>query len=207
MDGVAALMDSEKMGKRTEMKRRRPAALDWRRSIVKKTLRGGNYLTREGQHASNTLVAHVETITPPIVLLRDFGLTKQAEDALSLMGLKAQDENELMDVSSPFKPTSLPINASREEMENTTVSIGQIPVKKSKAKFQLKKMAREKGKVKGLAPKTQVPLVGSKRVGKLIFEDEKEEARTKKRCTEIGILQPNLVERSAVAAVQRCREQ
>ena len=171
---------------------------------MKKTLRGGNYLTREGQHASNTLVAHVETITPPIVLLRDFGLTKQAEDALSLMGLKAQDENELMDVSSPFKPTSLPINASREEMENTTVSIGQIPVKKSKAKFQLKKMAREKGKVKGLAPKTQVPLVGSKRVGKLIFEDE---ARTKKRCTEIRILQPNLVERLAVAAVQRRREQ
>ena len=139
-------MDPEKMGKRTEVKRRRPVALDWRRSIVKKTLRGGDYLTREGHHVSNTLVAHVETITPPVLLPRDFGLTKQAEDALSLMGLKAQDENELMDVSSPFKLTPLPINASREEMENTTVSIGQIPVKKSKAKFQLKKMAERRGK-------------------------------------------------------------
>jgi len=68
-------------------------------------------------------------------------------------------------------------------------------------------MAREKGKAKGPAAEALSPLVGSKRVGKLIFEDEEEDYRTKKRCTQSGISQPILDEISAVAAVQHRREQ
>ena len=47
----------------------------------------------------------------------------------------------------------------------------------------------------------------NKRAGKLIFEDEEDDYRTKKRCTQSGISQPILDEISAVAAVQHCREQ
>lgn len=101
-----------------------------------------------------------------------------------------------MDVSSPLKPTSLPINARREEPEIKTESTGPLPGKKPKAKVQIKKMVREKGKVKGPASETQLPSVGSKRTGKLIFEEEEEDFRTKKRCPEIGISQPNCEERS-----------
>lgn len=113
-----------------------------------KTLEESGHPTRKGQHASDTLRARAEIFTPPIVLLRDPNLTKQAEDTLSLVGLKAQDEKELMDVSSSFNPTSLPIIAGEENMESTTTNAAQVLGKKSKAKVQIKKMAREKGKVK-----------------------------------------------------------
>ena len=56
-------------------------------------------------------MAHVEAITPPTVLPRDSDSTKHVKDTFSLAGLKAQEEKELMDVSSPLKPTPLPINA------------------------------------------------------------------------------------------------
>ena len=88
------------------------------------------------------------------MLPRDSGSIKQVNDALSLVGLKAQDEKELMDVSSPLKPIPLPTNASREELEIKTASTGPLLGKKPKAKVQIKKMAREKGKVNGLASET-----------------------------------------------------
>nr|POF20338.1 hypothetical protein CFP56_54096 [Quercus suber] len=139
-------------------------------------------------------MAHAETCAPPTVLPRDSSSTEQATDALSLVGLKSQDEKDLIDVSSPLKPTPLPINAGREEPEIKTESIGPLPRKKPKAKVQIKKMAREKGNAKGPASETQFPSVGSKRAGKLIFEDEEEDLRTKKRCTKLGISQPFLNE-------------
>ena len=84
-------------------------------------------------------MARAETNTPPTVLPRDFGSIKQANDVVSLMGLKAQDEKELMDVSSPLP---LPTNASREELEIKIASTGLLLGKKPKAKVQIKKMAR-----------------------------------------------------------------
>ena len=47
----------------------------------------------------------------------------------------------------------------------------------------------------------------NKRERKLIFEDEEDDYKTKKRCTQSGISQPILDEISAVAAVQHRREQ
>ena len=78
---------------------------------------------------------------------------------------------------------------------------------KQKAKFQIKNLARELGKGKGPDSETQVPLVGSKWDGKLIFEDSGEDSKTKKRCTKSGISQPTIDERSAVATVQHRWEQ
>ena len=72
-------------------------------------------------------------------------------------------------------------------MKIKTASTGPIPGKKPKAKVQIKKMAREKGNVKGPASETQLPSMGSKCAGKLIFEEEEEDFKTKKRCTETGI--------------------
>ena len=172
----------------------------------KKPLKGSDYPTCASQHVANISVARAETSAPPTVLPCDSGSNKQAKDALSLVGQKAQDEKELLDVSSPLKPTPLLINTGREEPEVRIASTSPLPRKKPKAKVQIKKMAREKGKVNGPASETQSPSVGSKRVGKLIFEDEEEDYRTKKRCTKSGISQPILDEISAVAAVQHRRE-
>nr|POF00285.1 hypothetical protein CFP56_29829 [Quercus suber] len=86
------------------------------------------------KHASKMAMAYAETCAPATVLPRDSGSTEQATDALSLVGLKAQDEKELMDVSSPLKPTSLLINAGREEPEIKTESTSPLPGKKPKAK-------------------------------------------------------------------------
>ncbi|XP_075645538.1 uncharacterized protein LOC142616585 [Castanea sativa] len=47
-------------------------------------------------------------------------------------------------------------------------------------------MAKEKGKIKSPTSETQQPSVGSKRAGKLIFAEEKEDIRTKRKCTETG---------------------
>ena len=45
----------------------------------------------------------------------------------------------------------------------------------------------ERGKGKGPNSEAQFPLVGTKHDGKLIFEDNGEDSRTKKRCTKSGI--------------------
>ena len=84
-------------------------------------------------------MARDETNAPSTVLPCDSSSTKQADDALSLVGLKAQDEKELMDASNPFKPTPLPINAGREELEIKTTSTSPLPGKKPKAKVQISK--------------------------------------------------------------------
>ena len=71
----------------------------------KKNLREGDYPTHVGRPDSGSSVARVESFTPPTVPSHDLGLTKLAEDTLSLVGQKAHEEKELMDVSSLLKPT------------------------------------------------------------------------------------------------------
>ena len=177
------------------------------KQTYEKTLLGCDNPTRASKHAVDTTTARVETSVLPTVLPCDSGSTKQAYDTLSLVGLTAYDEKGYMEVSSPLKPTLLPINAEKEKLETKEASTSPVRGKKLKAKVQIKKLAREKGKGNGPDFEAQFLLVGSKHAGKLIFEDNEEDSRTKKRCTMSGISQPTLDERSAVAAVQHYREQ
>ena len=145
---------TDRPGKNEEKNRNvsgKTSATGSEKKLCEKTLKGCDYPTRASQHVVDTSMARAETSTPPTVLPHDFGSIKQANDVISLMGLKAQDEKELMDVSSPLP---LPTNASREELEIKIASTGPLLGKKPKAKVQIKKMAREKGKVNGLASET-----------------------------------------------------
>nr|POE95480.1 hypothetical protein CFP56_01524 [Quercus suber] len=94
------------------------------------TLRDGDCPTRVGQTSASSSMAHAEPFTPPIMPSHELGSTKLAEDALSLVGQKAQEVNELMDVSSPIKPTPLPATVSKPELRPWTTSTGQAPGKK-----------------------------------------------------------------------------
>lgn len=110
-----------------------------------------------------------------------------------------------MEVSSPIKPTTQVVSISKFELGYTTKITGQVPRKKPKAKVQLKKIAREKGKAKELVFEEQ--LIPTKRTSKLIFEEEVENLSSKKRCTKVGTPQPTLNEISAVTALQHHQEQ
>lgn len=72
-----------------------------------------------------------------------------------------------MEVSSPLKLQADP-TVIEERNKGTK---GPEIESKMKAKAHMKKMAREKGKNKSPKVEVQQPVVGIKRVGKLIFEE------------------------------------
>ena len=150
---------------------------------------------------------HAKSYVSPIVLPCDSGSMKQAHDGLLGVGRTAKEEKGLLVDSCPLKPISLSTNTDKEKWGIKEASTSPVRGKKQKAKVQIKKLSKELGKGKGPNSDTPVPLVGSKRDGKHIFEDNGEDSRTKKRCTKSGISQPTIDERSAVAAVQHRREQ
>lgn len=133
-----------KMGERDGGSTKRTSAVSSEKKQVEETLRQGDYPARVGP-------------------------TKINEDAYSLVGQKVQEEKEFMEVSSPIKPTTQVVSISKFGLGYTTKITGQVPGKKPKAKVQLKKIAREKGKAKELVSEEQLIPVGSKRTGKLIF--------------------------------------
>ena len=112
----------------------RASAVRPEKKQVEKTLRDGDYRTRVGQINSGSSIACAESLTPLTMPLHELGSTKLAKDALSLMGPKAQEEKELMDVSSPIKPTPLPATVSKHELGPWTTSTGHAPGKKPKPK-------------------------------------------------------------------------
>ena len=74
-----------------------------------------------------------------------------------------------MEVSSPIKPI-----ADQREKKGTTLEVtGQSSEGKTKATEQWKRLAREKGKNKSPGKDVKFISSGSKRVGKLTFEEEK----------------------------------
>ncbi|KAL0014929.1 hypothetical protein SO802_001998 [Lithocarpus litseifolius] len=155
----------------------RTGAASSERKQAEETLRVGDYPTRAGCSDLGNSLAHADSFPPPTAPSKDLGPTKFNEAAFSPVGQKAQEENELMEVSSPtIKCESGPL----------TTSMGQSGGKKPKATVQLKKIAREKGKAKGLLSEMPQTPVGSKRPGKLIFEKDEEIPSSKKRCTEAG---------------------
>ena len=143
----------------------------------------------------------------PSVQPNDLGSKKQVQVGLLGMGRTAKEELEQLVDPSLSKPTILLTNDNigikSPKNSNTSPSRG----KKQRAKVQIKKLARELGKGKSIDPNSQAPPVGSKRDGKLVFEDGGEDTRAKKRCIASGISQPLSDERSAVAAAQHRREQ
>ena len=143
----------------------------------------------------------------PSVQPHDFGSKNQVQVGLLGVGRTAKDELVQLVDPSLSKPTIMPSNdnlgSKSPKNTNTSPSRG----KKQRAKVQIKKLARELGKGKSIDSNSQAPPVGSKRDGKLVFEDGGEDTRAKKRCTASGISQTTYNERSAVAAVQHRREQ
>ena len=93
---------------------------------------------------------------------------KGANDALSLVGQQAYSKKEAMEVNSPIKP----ITDQNEEKERKLEPTGQGIEKKIKAEAQWKRIAREKGKNKSPKSEAQPLSIRSKRVGKLVFEEE-----------------------------------
>ena len=118
------------------------------------------------------------------------------EDAFPLVGQKAHSEKQDMEVSSPIKP----IADQREEKGTTLEITGQSLKGKTKATGQWKRLVREKGKNKSPGKDAKFISSGSKRDGKLTFEEGKLVAPQKKlRIANEEDLTQN-VERSAVAA-------
>nr|POE52271.1 hypothetical protein CFP56_67209 [Quercus suber] len=92
-----------------------------------------------------------------------------SEDAFSLAGQQVHSEKQDMEVNSPIKP----IANQRKEKETALETTGQGLDGKIKATGQWKRLAREKGKNKSPGKENHLMNIGSKRVGKLIFEEEK----------------------------------
>ena len=126
-----------------------------------------------------------------------------SEDAYSLVGQKAHSEKQEMEVSSPIKPTS----DQREKKEAGLENTGQGLEEKKKITGQWKRMAREKGKNKSPGKEFQFLNSGTKRAGKLIFEEDEKLVvpQKKQRLVNAGDL-TQTDERSAVTARQHRRE-
>ena len=157
--------------------------------------------------ASDDSVAHAAPSTPQPVPSMDLGPTKTNEVAVTFAAQKEKEKMDYMEVVSPLKPISQSTSFSKSELESLTKCTGQVQGKKPKAKVQLKKIARGKGKAKDLASEAQLTLVSSKRMSNQIFEEGEEILCSKKRCTEASILLLTPDERSAVTALQHRREQ
>lgn len=194
-------------GERAEGSPKRVSAARSKKTPVEETPRDGDCSARAGRTEPENSMARAASFTPPTVPSNDLGPTKTNEDTFSLVGQKVQEEKDFMEVSSPLKPTPQPTSINKPELGSLTKSTGQVSEKKPKAKVQLKKIAREKGRAKDSKSEVQLIPVGSKRTGKLIFEEEVENLYTKKRCTETGTFHPTPDERLAVAALQHRREQ
>lgn len=133
------------------------------------------HVVREGDREQSTTHAHstrMKQATDKMSEARDLnnilytgfsrGLkeNKGAIDVLSLVGQQAHSEKEEMEVNSPIKL----IVDQMEEKESILESTGQG--------IEGKRMAREKGKNKSPSNDDQHLSIGSKRMGKLVFEDE-----------------------------------
>lgn len=110
----------------------------------------------------------------PSGVQHDLKVGKGVDDAISLVGQQAHLEKEEIEVNSPLKP----IISQNEEKELKVEPMGQ---RKIKAEAQWKRIAREKGKNKSPKSEAQPLSIGSKRVGKLIFEEEMVVSQKKQR--------------------------
>lgn len=102
---------------------------------------------------------------------------KGTDDAISLLGQQAHSDKQEMEVNSPIKP----ITNQMGKKEGTSEATGQGIERKTKETAQWKRMAREKGKNKNPGKDAQLLSSGSKRVGKLIFEEEPKAPQKKLR--------------------------
>ena len=123
------------------------------------------------QNATGNSVSREMGFFPPTDTPRDLGEIKVFEDALSLVGRQAHLEKEQMEVSSPMKCNARLNKDKRSSLDPTRKEIAR----KTKAEENWKRIAREKGKNK--SPKSDVQFLssGSKRAGKLVFEEERTE--------------------------------
>ena len=134
-------------------------------------------------------------IFPPTGTPRGLKEIKGIEDVLSLMGRQAQSEKEQMEVSSPIK-YNVGLNEEKGSMlEPTSKEIAR----KTKAEANWKRIAREKGKNKSLRSNVQPLSIGSKRAGKLVFEEEEIDVSHKRQCTTTTTNQNQFEEGSTVA--------
>lgn len=100
---------------------------------------------------------------------------KGIDDAISLLGQQAHSDKQEMEVNSPIKPITNQMGEKRRHIW------GQGIERKTKETAQWKRMAREKDKNKSPGKDAQLLSSGSKRVGKLIFEEEPKTPQKKLR--------------------------
>ena len=146
--------------------------------------------------------SHVMGIFPTSGTPRDFGEPKGLEDACLLVGQEAQSVKEQMEVSSPVK-FKAGLNEGKGNIPEPT---GKETARKTKAEANWKRIAREKGKKKSQGSDVQPLSIGSKRMGKLVFEEEEIDISHKRQCTETTTAQNHSEEGSVVATRQHCRE-
>ena len=83
---------------------------------------------------------------------------------------------------------------------NTPEPMGKETTRKTKAEANWKRIAREKGKKKSPGSDIQPLSIGSKRMGKLVFEEEEIDVSHKTQCTITTTAQNHSEEGSVVAA-------
>lgn len=123
---------------------------------------------------------------------------KGATDEISLVGQQAQLEKEEIEVNSPHKP----ITNRNEEKVFKEEPTGQLTGRKVKSEAHWKRIARAKCKNKSPILEAQPVSVGSKRVGKLIFEEETDVSQ-KKQCL-VATEEQNPHDEGSVVAARQC---
>ena len=123
-----------------------------------KFLNGWDYSTRLEHVPMHVVEARDVVETPTLSLLWSFKIGKEAKDALSLVGQQAQVNKDLMEVTSPMKPSTNTNGGSTA----TVVPTGPKVEKKVKTRVHLKRIAREQGKNKSPQFDVELLTVGKK---------------------------------------------
>lgn len=103
--GSGSIVGPGKTGEKDQGSIERTSVVRLEKKQSEKTLRDGDFPTRVGRTDAGYPMARVESFALLSVPSHNQSLTKFFEDALSLVGQKAQKEKELIEVSSPLKPT------------------------------------------------------------------------------------------------------
>lgn len=113
------------------------------------------------------------------------------------MGQPSQTKKDMMEVSSPLKPSESPTTVEVHIKENMSLA----DVIKIRGKGHSKKLARENNKAQHSNPTAQTKVSGIKRPKKIQFVKE-EETFQKRRCMSTHTHQAEPNDGSAVAAMQ-----
>ena len=125
------------------------------------------------------------------------------EDALLSVGRSLKPNENSQELTSPNK-SMLKI---KENKVCNSSDLDLVKFEKAQSKGKLKKIARELGKTQSQMPCAQVPLVGKKREKRTEDDEDYGERPMKRICDAHTMVDDQIDELSAVAAVQHRRKQ